>query len=190
MNSDFDYELNDDCEEDSHVQDVSIPPPKDIDIVLTPATAKKYLVDGEPLPDEIKKTDGYKSHENNFVGKDECELSDGDFISADEILNDHIRGVSVDYADKEGQPEGGEEYITPPDIKSKFYNMADYVPENVLLRKGEPSLFDRAVNDPIRMRVSAAVLAAFAFASYKTLYPEDLKAYLEKYAQNYNENYA
>ena len=185
MNSDFDYELSDTCEEDSHIQDVSVPAPKDIDIVLTPATAKKYLVDGEPLPDEIKKPHAFNPLESRNMGNDECELSDGDFDLPDDILNGHIRGETVDYADKEGQLEGNEEYITPPQIKSKFFNMADSVPENVLLRKGEPSFYDRPENDPVRMKVSAAVLAAFAFASYKTLYPEDLKAYVEQYAQKY-----
>ena len=183
LNTDFDYELSDTCEEDSHIQDVSVPPPKDIDIVLTPATAKKYLVDGEPLPDENKKSQPFNSLENNILGKDECELSDGDFLLSDETLNDHIRGVPVEIGEKEGQLNDNEEYITPPQIKGKFYNMADSVPENVLLRKGEPSFYDRPENDPIRKKVSAFVLAAFAFSSYKTLFPEDLEKYREQFAQ-------
>ncbi|KAK8887380.1 hypothetical protein M9Y10_038420 [Tritrichomonas musculus] len=177
MNSDFDYELSDDCEEDSHVQDVPVPAPKDIDIVLTPATAKKYLVDGEPLPEEIIKEHLRPSLANNLRSKEECELSDDDFAESEESLHDHEnnRGNIV-------EANENEEYITPPEIKGKFYNMANSIPQNVLLRMGEPSLSERPANDPVRQRVTATVLAAFAVASYKTLWPNRFEELRQQYA--------
>lgn len=179
--NDIEYEIGTNEEEMAHVRDVLIQEPPTYDLLLTPETVQKYFVDMVPLPQFPEEQNIDQTlYDNISIASDEGQLSDSDFNSSFECLDQHSRDLIINVPTKELQ---NDEYIFPDDIKSSFHQIASSIPDNVLFRKSQEAFLNRPMTDPIRRKIAGRVLAAFAMASYQTLFPGELERLVQQRIQ-------